>query len=546
MRSILLTLLLCCMALPARAMEFPRPPEMAEQVAFWRSIFSEYSEHQVVIHHRDDLTAIFRVLDFADVAPLLTEDELRLHMRQEEEKAKEELQRLLLRLSANPTDPSLPPAAIALREQLKDHPAPDPYARAAERLRGQRGLREKFERAIMRSGRYLPYMEAVFEQAGLPVLLTRLPLVESSFNERAYSHSGAAGVWQFMPATARVYMRFDEVADDRRDPWTSTAAAAAHLRDDYALLQDWPLAVTAYNFGRYGVSRALEETGASSLPELIEHYDGGRWGFAAKNFYAEFLAAVEVEQNALKYFGPLRRDAPEEFEEVETRHYVRYDTLSRLAAADLKEFARLNPRYSSAVVDGSLYVPPGQKIRVPAGRAHQFRNAYASLGQHELYSEQRVYFRNHRVRRGDTLSELAQRYDSSVSAIRRANNLNSRGFIRIGQTLKIPPRGGAVPAVYTVEPGDTLAGISQRYNVTLDYLLEANDIARPELLRIGQRLQLPASAVNAPTWHQVRPGQTVAAIARQYGTSIAAIARENGLDDIHLIRPGQRLRLPSR
>lgn len=548
MRKVL-TLLILFTLVPGAALAdpFPRPPELEHRVAFWRSIFTDYSVNQTVIHHRDHVNVIFQVLDFSDVAPLLTEDELRLHMRKEEEKAKALLAGMLQRIAAGPDDPSLPPAAIQLREALVGIDEPNRYARAAERLRGQRGLREKFETAIMRSGRYLPYMEAVFEQAGLPVLLTRLPLVESSFNELAYSRSGAAGIWQFMPGSARVYMQFDEVADDRRDPWMSTAGAAAHLRDDFALLQDWPLAVTSYNFGRYGVARGLEEIGGSSLVELIDRYEGSRWGFAAKNFYAEFLAAVDVEQNALKYFGPLRRDAPQEFEEVETRHFVRYETLSRLAAADLQDFSRLNPRYSRAVVDGQLYVPPGQTIRVPAGRSPQFLREYASLGHSELYSTQRVYFRSHRVRAGDTLSGLAQRYGSSVKAIQKANALGSKGFIRIGQTLKIPPQGKLVaPKTYTVAAGDTLSGISHRYNVSLGDLKKANNIDQPRQLQIGQQLQMPHDAARPPDWHQVKSGQTIAAIARQHGLSVAAIVRANDLKDAHLIRVGQKIKLPAR
>ncbi len=354
----------------AAAMDvFPRPPELEHKIAFWRSVFGEYSQHQIILHDRKNVSVVYKVLDFTDVVDLLDETELRMHKHRIEEQEKDALRALMLRLADDPSAAGLNDEQRSIRNTLKVHGLlkPDSLRGIAEDLRGQAGLREKTEAAIMRSGRYLPYMEKVFADAGLPVELTRLPLVESSFNTRAYSKSGAAGMWQFMPGTAKRYMSYDEVGDDRRDPWLSTEGAAQHLSDDYTLLQDWPLAVTAYNFGRYGLARALDEVGGQSLVDLIERYDHPRWGFAAKNFYAEFLAALEVESNALKYFGPLRRDAPNHFEEVTTEHYVRFDTLRRLARQDSERFLELNPSFSTAVQRGELLVPPKRRIRLPAG-----------------------------------------------------------------------------------------------------------------------------------------------------------------------------------
>src|SRR5687767_10658735 len=111
----------------------------------------------------------------------------------------------------------------------------------------------------------MPKMEAVFRDMGLPVELTRLPFIESSFNVKAYSHVGAAGIWQVMPSSARLYMRLNDTVDDRRDPWFSTEAAARHLADDYRLLKSWPLAITAYNFGRNGMARAAATVGSRDI-----------------------------------------------------------------------------------------------------------------------------------------------------------------------------------------------------------------------------------------------------------------------------------------
>ena len=524
---------------------FPRPAELEHKIAFWRSVFGEYSQHQIILHDRKNVSVVYKVLDFSDVVDLLDETELRMHKRRIEEQEKAALRALMLRLADNPSASGLNDEQRSIRNTLKVHGLlkPDSLREIAADLRGQAGLREKTEAAIMRSGRYLPYMEKVFSDAGLPVELTRLPLVESSFNTRAYSKSGAAGMWQFMPGTAKRYMSYDEVGDDRRDPWLSTEGAAQHLSDDYTLLQDWPLAVTAYNFGRYGLARALDEVGGQSLVDLIERYDHPRWGFAAKNFYAEFLAALDVESNALKYFGPLRRDAPNHFEEVTTEHYVRFDTLRRLAREDPERFLELNPSFSTAVQRGELLVPPQKRIRLPAGRSQQFRSAYARLDDSELFSRQFVYYRNHRVRSGQTLSGLARQYGTSVRAIRQANGLSSSHFIRIGQVLKIPPNGQR-PVIHKVRSGETLIGIARRYGTSARQLQALNDIDRPEYLRAGVRLQVPASGRPAYAWHTIKSGQTVETIARKYGVSVRAIASANNLDDINRIRAGQKLKVP--
>ncbi len=550
MKSRLFLLLLSVTCSQAQAStSFPQPPELNTAVNFWVRIFTEVSQHQVVLHDRKHLEVVYNTLDFSVAAKNLDRREYFQHVRKVEQAEKDELGRILRRLAEDPNAADLPPVANSIKKKFERISEPDKFARAAERIRGQRGLYERFREAIAVSGAYLPYMEEIFAAQGLPVELTRLPLVESSFNVKAYSKSGAAGIWQFIPSSARRYMRMDEVGDDRRDPWFSTEAAARHLADDYAALNDWPMAVTAYNYGRYGIARALEEIGASSLVELIERYDGPRWGFASKNFYAEFLAALHVEQNAMRYFGPIKRDEPLRFEEVTIDHYVPFETLGRLIDLDLESFQRLNPTFSTAVIDGHLFVPPGQRIRVPRGTASTFSNAYASLDSSQRYERQRDYFVRHKVRSGETLSGIAYRYRSSVKQISRANNLSRRGFIRAGQVLKIPTGSGGkadAPRKHRVRSGETLVAIARRYHVSARDLQRLNGIAKPELLQVGAVLLLPADAGAGYVKHTVRAGQTVGSIARKYGVSVREIAALNGLTDVHAIRVGQTLKVPAR
>lgn len=499
--------------------DFPHLPILRGQVAFWTKVFAEYSENQSVVHSIVDVRKVYKVLDFSDDALTMNAVQLSLLKGREESKAKEQINDLLKRVDQLQNTPDQMDAEERrVYEMFADSTDPHRFRDAIGTFRVQRGLRERTAHALQVSGRYLPQMEQVFASYGLPAKLTRLPLVESSFNLTAYSKDGAAGLWQFMPSSARIYMRLDEIADDRRDPWFSTDAAARHLRDDYNALQNWPLAVTAYNVGRGGVSRRLEAINGTSLADLEQHYGIDDFGFASRNFYAEFLAASDVERDWRKHFGDLQRDAPTQFETVETRDYVRYTTLQRLSGADDTTFRTLNPSYNDQVVDGRLYVPPGQLIRVPAGSADRFKLEYASLDSGERFEHQRQFYTLHRLGRGDSLARLARRYGVTEAAIREANGLGSHARLRAGATLRIPPHDAPSTVVASADEPEahvvkTAAHISDRK---------------------AAKLRL----------HKVRSGQTLGEIARRYQTSVTALRRINGLSSDR-VRVGSMLKIPN-
>ncbi|MBX6421359.1 MAG: LysM peptidoglycan-binding domain-containing protein [Nevskia sp.] len=496
---------------------FPHLAVLAPQVAFWTRVFAEYSENQSVVHSTEDVRKIYTVLDFRSQAATLDAPALEALRQREEKRARARIDELLARVDALKNTPQKMDAEERRVYQMyADSDDPQRFRRAIGTFRVQRGLRERTERALITAGRYWPAMERIFAAYGLPTRLTRLPLVESSFDLDAYSKVGAAGLWQFIPSSARLYMRLDEIADQRRDPWFSTDAAARHLRDDYDALQDWPLAITAYNYGRGGLRRALEKIGGHSLADLLERYDDPRFGFASRNFYAEFLAACDVARDAKKYFGPLPQETPLSFETVETRDYVPYATLRRLSGADPGTFRELNPSFSEAVVDGRLYVPPGQLIRVPADAAEQFKQAYLALGDDQRFDRQRAYYVAYRVERGDSLGKLARRYGVSVAAIQAANDLKQATRLRAGQTIKIPPR--EAPVLAHAEP------------------------ASPHAMKVAAR----ASGANpaAVRLHRVRPGQTLSEIAERYRTTVHRLRELNHLEDADFLRVGSLLKIP--
>ncbi len=517
---------------------FPRYDALKPNVTFWTRVFSHYSELQSVVHSTLYPSKVFTVLDYREQALSTNKFALDKQRRVEESDTKERIDALLKRVHAKRYAPETMSAdERRIYDLFADVADDNKFDRMIGTVRVQRGLKERTENALEVSNRYLPTMEQTFKSYGLPAQLTRLPLVESSFNLQAYSKAGAAGIWQFIPSSARIYMRLDDVVDDRRDPWTSTDGAARHLRDDYAKLQDWPLAITAYNHGRNGIARGLEETRGKTLVDLIDRYEGKRFGFASKNYYAEFLAAVDIERAYRERQGAARNANPFEFEVVETKHYVPYDTLRKLCGASDEAFQRLNPAYRPEVIEGKLYVPPGHLIRIPAGSARGFELGYARLGSHERFDSQRALFLLHKVGKGDTIGRLAREYGVSQSAILGANTLKSAHSLRIGQVLKIPPKQERRPAPISIAVGESTPTqtLAQKISEAKSEQ-RANDSAQ-----IKGATPKKKSAYRT---HKVKAGQTLSGIAQQYKVSVKSLQRANNLGSSSALRIGQKLKVP--
>ncbi len=245
---------------------FPIPKSLRSQVDFWKKVFAVYSRYQVVIHDTETMQ-IYRVLDFRrlrddeelDEATVnqIKQDQTKLEMAQ----IRSTLTRLQGCMDGLESCDNLDPEEKKIWNLFKGNADVDRFRAAAgdDRLRSQTGVKERFRDGVQNSRRYIKAMEEIFVREGVPVELTRLPLVESSFNLSATSKVGAAGIWQFMPATGRIYsMQVNNMVDERRDPLIATEAAARFLKSNYERLGAWPLAITAYNHGPGGVANAIE------------------------------------------------------------------------------------------------------------------------------------------------------------------------------------------------------------------------------------------------------------------------------------------------
>jgi membrane-bound lytic murein transglycosylase D len=549
-------------SLAARQPDFPKSPGLVPRVEFWKRIYSEVDTGGGLLHDTDDLSVVYEVVRLPGSGSRLGQERFLRERR-------EHYQAILRRLATGKRSG----LDAEERRVLALFPAGVSNAtlrNAAGRVRFQLGQADKFRAGLIRQGRWENYMRGVFAERGMPVELASLPHVESSFNPAARSHVGASGLWQFTRSTGRLYMRVDHVIDERNDPWIATVAAARLLASNYERTRAWPLALTGYNHGVGGMERAMRQLGTRDMATIIERYEGRAFGFASKNFYASFLAALEVEENAERYFGRLARDAPESPEIIALDGYYRPATLASAFGVSLEELRAANLALLDGVWKGQRLIPKGYPLRVPRNPLRAAPEVVlASIPARERHVEQ-VREAQYRVRRGDTLSRIAARYGVRTKDLMAANGLRSAHHLRVGQVLEIPGSGRVVASVAAPAPapraasaavsaggsvhhvrrGETLGRIARRYGVSERELATHNGIRNASLVKVGQKLTIPGSGAASASGdggnvYTVRRGDTLDSIAKRHGTTAKSIAALNGIKRANRIKAGQRLVLPA-
>jgi len=408
-----------------------RPAALEPDIAFWRRVYTEVTTDAGLIHDDARLDVVYDVVAMPrDLSPSAR--------RQRIAAAKSRYVEALERLARNPATP-LTPDESKVRSLWPESDAKELRA-AALRVRFQLGQADRFRAGLERSGAWIDYIRATLAREGLPVELAALPHVESSFNTYAYSKVGAAGMWQFMPGTGRRFLRIDNVIDERLDPYRATEAAAQFLAQNHAVLGSWPLAITAYNHGAAGLRRAREQLGTDDIVAVVRKYRSRTFGFASRNFYVAFLAALEVDTDPVRYFPGIRRAAVDSSREFIVPHYLSVQTLTPALDLEPALLRTLNPALLEAVWNGSRHVPRGYPLRLPAHL--DFSAALDRIPVEERFAAQ-VPDTHHKVSRGDTLSSIASRYRVSMSRIAALNGLAPPYRIRAGQTLVLPDAASA-------------------------------------------------------------------------------------------------------
>ena len=414
--SVLLLIVSSALSISSFA-EIPGFPEdgIGDRIEFWEKVFTLYGEDDLIIHDAQRVDLIYSVVN-----------------ERSRRSGVQRVRNLLVEVRSNISNPDqLSTEARRLYDMIE---ADGVRMRAGDiavlqgRIHVQRGIKERFRDGVVRSGRYVEYFEEVFEAEGVPTVITLLPLVESSFQNEARSYAGAAGIWQFMPSTGRQFMRVTRGRDDRLNPAIATRSAARLLKGNYDTLQSWPLAISAYNHGRAGMARAKRRYG-SDMAAIIRDYSSRTFGYASKNFYAEFIAAVNVYNDYESHFGQLALDDPMDFTAPATR-----------------------------IARSPLNADGGQ---------------------------------THRVGSGETLGTIAARYRTTFGQIMNLNALPT-DLIFAGETLIVAALDGVEATSsgeYRVRLGDTLSEIAEIFGMRLQELMNLNGL-RNSRIYAGQLLSV--------------------------------------------------------
>jgi membrane-bound lytic murein transglycosylase D len=456
-----------------------------------------------------------------------------------------------------PIDDELPPVAIEYPDVLErvragfrlpdvQHPWVESefnwYVRNADYM----------ARVFGRAQRYMHHIANEVQARGMPMELALLPVVESAFNPFAYSRAHASGLWQFIPATGRLFgLPQDYWSDQRRDVLESTRAALEYLSFLHDKHGDWFLAVASYNYGGGNISRAIRRNQA-----LGRKTDFFSLALPAETraYVPKLIALSRLVRDPVAFGVTLPRipDAPY-FRVVETGGPVDLRAMATLAGIDVEELHALNPGWNQWITG-----PEGpHRLLVPVAVADQFEERFAALEPH-----QRANLAKHSIAQGDTLASLARRHQVPVSFLQSVNGANGDS-LRIGDELLVPA-GTVSPlranlhrtasSVHIVRSGDSLWSISRRYGMTVNELARANNIKTSATLRPGQRLSVrgggsggttvaSASGVSTRTInYKVRQGDTLSGIARRFSVSVKQLMAWNGLSNSNIKR-GQRLTL---
>ena len=428
-------------------------------------------------------------------------------------------------------------------------------------------LKPVIEASLERSGRYIERYKEIFRQEGIPEDLAYLPIIESGFRIHAYSRAKAKGIWQFMKGTARLEgLKVDWWVDERCDPEKSAIAAAKHLKKLYEHYNDWYLAIAAYNAGQGKIDRAIRRAKTRDFWKLSKH----RWLLRreTKNYVPAFIAALIIAKNPEKYgFTELEYKKPLEYDTVEIDSCTDLRVIAKLCNTSVKKIQELNPhlRRLTTPVRAKKF-----KVYIPKGKKDSFIAKFS-----QLPPEKRVTLRYHRIRRGETLSQIARKYQTTVSAICRANGIRNKRLIRAGKTIIIPIGTGHdyyVPKVrdftvkyrrkykkgkkiyYRVRRGDSLYKIAVRYGTDVESLKKWNNL-KTNFIKPGKKLVVyygvsvkkrenrKVKKVKVPDgFYRVREGDTIYSISKKFGLTVARLKRINNIKS-NIIRPGDLLKV---
>jgi membrane-bound lytic murein transglycosylase D len=429
--------------------------------------------------------------------------------------------------------------------------------------------RATVEHGLDRSGRYNDMIRRVLKEEGVPQDLMYLAQAESAFQPTAVSRAGARGLWQFMPFRGEEYdLDRTYYVDERSDPEKATRAAARHMRDLYDMFGDWYLVMAAYNSGPMNVVKAVERTGYADFWELQKRHALPK---QTQNYVPIIIALALVAKDPSLYGVQVAPEKPAPVDVIHPAHAIDLRLVADATGADLDDLRELNPEMLRSVTPND----PSFELNLPAGYGEKFTNVIS-----QVPADKWTCWRLHTVEQGETMADIARHYHVTVAGIEAANHLEAHAVVPAGFMLNVPAAPPAVRLVhYRVVRGDTLEGIAERFDVSVSQLKRWNNIHGASVPR-GSRLKIYAggspedsgrsavakSAAHAAgdgngavtvrkvsatasdasdkpgsVEHHVKQGETLYSIAHAYKTSVGSIRQANSFLDERPLKAGDVL-----
>jgi len=470
---------------------FPRPVELTDAIHFWRQVFGDWRAHQIVLHDDTHLGVIYDMIEITGYIGGRLSAEQQAIVDQHKKRLihqLNDLEYLLHKRTKLTTELQNLYTLITRKAGLKA------IHDAAQRVRVQRGMKESFQTGLKASSQYNAKMREVFHEHSLPEELAHLPHVESAFTTTARSPAGAVGVWQFMPITGKRYLRIDKSMDERYDPILATHGSAKYLAYAYNKLGDWGLAVTSYNYGLSGMLRARQEHG-KDIARIVKEYDGGSFGFASRNYYAEFLAVCDIMADLSRHFPEnIDYQPPPSVKRIVITQEMTSGEIAKKYHVYYKKLAELNPSWTKGASEGRIALPANTVVWLPdiaqnedprlmASKDSQTADSKINQGNFDLS------FGNNDTPIWNILEEFPDGLSGRLMAV--SFKKQTPNIAQVIKSAKQKSIGGEKHEIHIVQTGDSPFTIASKYSVDLRELLILNKIEAGSLIRPGQSISIP-------------------------------------------------------
>ncbi len=454
---------------------FPVPKAIQPNVDFWRHVYGVWSRGEVAFHDNEHMGVVYEVGELPGTVQEGYTNEQRAWVKSREAMYRDRLRSLEHKVRQRTPLSSSDKELLAKIEQGAGKGA---VYGASDRLRSQRGVRERFKRGLEISGRYDPYFRQIMSAKGVPEDLAYLPHVESSFQTHARSSVGAAGIWQFMPATGRDYgMQVDRTIDERLDPITCADGAARYLSAAHRKLGNWPLAITSYNHGKGGMANAKAQHG-DDIGKIVKNYKGRAFGFASRNFYASFVAAREVADHPKRYFPEgVRYEEPWSHERLVLRSSMPVHHVANHYGVSTASLARVNLHWRDSAAEGRAQLPAGSTVWLPAGSTRR-------VAAHPPAYRDRISVPS-------TAALVVRNESSSTKQAKKTGQARLASTAKSASEKASAKTATASPKYHVVKPDETLYRVAVNNGITVNKLRKLNQLGpNDNRIRVGQKLKV--------------------------------------------------------